>query len=75
MDFVEIFKQELFRINNIFSESHEICILLGSTIGVLAVFLLRILITELVHMHRSSSKLKKLYRKYNFWQKFSMQPA
>ena len=75
MGFVEIFKHELLRINNIFSQSFEACILLGSIIGILSVVLLRILIIELVQMHRSSSKLKKLYRKYNFWQKFSMQPA
>ena len=75
MGFVEIFKQELLRINNIFSESLDACILLGSIMGIISVFMLRILIGELVQMHRSSSKLKKLYRQYNFRQKFLMQPA
>ena len=62
--FVELIKEKMLQVFRAFAGSPEACVYLGSIFGIASVFCLRSIVAALVEMHRSKSKIKKLYNRY-----------
>ena len=75
MEFIDLFKEKALSIINAFSDSPEGCFFLSSILGIMSMLCLRSLAIALLEMHRSRSKMKRIYISYNFYQKLIMKPA
>lgn len=73
--FVELIKEKILQVFHAFAGSPGACVYLESIFCIASVFCLRSIVAALVEMHRSRSKIKKLYNRYSFWQKLAMKPA
>ena len=71
----EKIKEGLLSAFNSFRESPGACVFLTCIFALAAILCLRSLISALLEMHRGRSKLKKLRKGYNAWQKIIMKPA
>ena len=72
---MNLLKDNVIRIVGVFSESPLACFFLVCIMGFASAGCTRGLVAGLFEMHRSRSNLKKICKKYNFWQKILMKPA
>ena len=75
MAFIETIKTGATNVFHTCSASAGVCLFLGSVFAFVCILCLRGMISGLLAMHKSTSKMKKIRKRYSFWEKVFLLPA